>query len=316
MARCGRAATTRARRRRRSGGRSRRCGRRRRAPCAPAASRATRSRFSRWSKNQPVFCPPSRSTGKPSPPSSARTGSAASPSSGAHLLRQPLQRRAPRRRCAPPRRAARAAPPAPPAAPAVSRSMPAVLACTRQRVAVAVDDQAGQAVRLGMDQAVEGRVVQALAQRQRAGRAARAASRRRSAAAGSRDRRRAAIRLCGLKCHAPCRTPSSPSRRTRRAGRQRLRRRGHGDLVGEGPRVARLHPPVAAGQQAQHGQVRTIEVRHGGGGTSRVRRPGATAGPLDLASWNRYGAITQSRARCSAGLAYGLSNIVLATSLD
>ena len=48
------------------------------------------SRFSRWSKNQPVFCPPSRSTGKPSPPSSP----APAPSGAvqqAHLLRQPLQ---------------------------------------------------------------------------------------------------------------------------------------------------------------------------------------------------------------------------------
>ena len=37
---------------------------------APFANRATRARCSRWSKNQPVFCPPSGSTAKESPLSS------------------------------------------------------------------------------------------------------------------------------------------------------------------------------------------------------------------------------------------------------
>ena len=83
-----------------------------------------------------------------------------------------------------------------------------------QRVAVAIDDQPWQPIRLGVDQAVEGRGVEALAQRQRAAPAVRASHAASMTAAGSRDRRRAAIRLCGLKCHTPCRTPSSPSRRT------------------------------------------------------------------------------------------------------
>ena len=167
--------------------------------------------------------------------------------------------------------------------------MPAVLACSGQRVAVAVDDQARQAVRLGMDQAVEGRGVEALAQRQRA-----PSRRLRSHAAsidGAGSRSSTPRRDQAVRVEVPHAVPRAviALQADGPPGGSGLRRRGHRDLVGEGPRVARLHPPVAAGQQAQQGQVRTIEVRHGGGGTSPVRRLGATAGPLDLASWNRYG---------------------------
>ena len=180
---------------------------------APAPPRI--ARLSRWSKNQPVFCPPERSARKRPPFSAISIGSLdARPWPSAHSA--PALRASACRRCcaaAPPPAAAPG--PAPPAAPAATVPCRRVFTCTTSASPKRSIDHARQAVRLGMDQPVVRRVEQASA----AGPAPAAAASARNARStvGLRHRatsRRAAISVRGLNIAVPSARPSLATSRT------------------------------------------------------------------------------------------------------
>ena len=130
------------------------------------------------------------------------------------------------------------------------RLHPRGIGLQRQRVAVAVDDQAGQAIGLGMDQAVVGRVVELLPQRQRGAEPALRPVQveHRAGVAVQPPGGDQAVRVEAPGAVVPAVVALQPHRA---AGRQGAGRRGHGDLVREGPGVAGLHPLVVARQQAE-----------------------------------------------------------------
>ena len=104
-----------------------------------------------------------------------------------------------------------------------------------RRVAEPVDHHAGQPVRLGVDQPVEGRVEERLAQRQRPAPAAPRTSRASISAAGSGSSSRTAIFEPGLNAALPSGRRSASCSSTTVPGRDRPRPPVEHDLVGIGP---------------------------------------------------------------------------------
>ena len=130
----------------------------------------------------------------------------------------------------------------------------------RDHIPVAVHDEAGQPVGLGMDQAVMGRVEQAVAQCQRLGQPGTEPG---GVAGGIRVGRQAPRGNQRMGVEVPGAMPDAviAFEAYDDAGGQGPGHRRHRDLVAEGPGVARLHAAIAAGEQTEG---RTL-LGHGGG---------------------------------------------------
>jgi hypothetical protein len=151
-----------------------------------------------------------------------------------------------------------------------------------EKIAIAVDDDARQAIRLGMDQPVEPAGIEPLAQGERRGKAAReeVAIDGFVGAPGQDAGRDQRARIEPGERQELAARGDQPNEA---AGRQRACARIHGDLVGEDPGVAGAHALVPAGEQSQFGQGHGVHgcfLRQVRAQVNRRRRRPRGAGPL------------------------------------